>query len=1115
MKAFCSLGLTLLAAVNCLAASPRGYYRFPTLHGETLVFTAEGDLWRVGAEGGVAQRLTTHPGLEAHAAISPDGQTLAFTAEYEGPTEVYTMPLAGGLPTRRTFQGASPRFVGWTPEGQILYATTTYSTLPEWQLVRLDPKDDQESLLPLAQASWGTYDAEGKRLVFTRFSQQGSSTKRYRGGWIENLWRYDGGDTEAVALTADFNGTSRTPMWWGDRIYFSSDRDGVMNLWSMKPDGTDLKQLTHHQDYDVKTPSLSDGKIVYQCGADLWLFIVASGEDKVIPIELASDFDQERERWVKRPQDFLTSAHISPDGDRLVLTARGQVFVAPLGQGRFVEVPRQPDVRYRQASFLPDGKSLVALSDESGELEFWKLPANGVGRGEALTTNGTVFRFAGVPSPDGKRLAWSDKDQKLWIYEMASRETRLVAKSRQGDLQQFAWSPDSEWLAYVDAASNGVQRIHLYSLSNAISTVVTSDRVESYSPAWSPDGQWLYFLSDRELRSLVPSPWGVRQPEPFFTETTKIYALALTKEGRWPFQPKDELQADKSDDKKDEKKEDAKARKERDEDKQDDKSAADKSKKDENAEKPEKEKKDKPPAVKIEFEGLTARLYEVPVPAGNYSGLLVTAKNVLYGAREVGFGAKRQLKQLEITRKDPKAKTLVEDVRGYELSGDGKKLLVRKGDRFYVISPDVGAPAKLEDEFNLNDWSFSILPREEWRQIYTEAWRMLRDFFYDRAMNGVDWVAMRQKYLPLINRVSDRSELNDVIYELVGELSSLHIFVRYGDERQGPDQVKLASLGARLTRDTADGGWRVQHVYRADPDYPDQLSPLALPTVNVAAGDVITRINGRSTLDAANPELLLRNQAGKQVLLEVTPGNGGDKRQIVVEPISSERAADLRYDEWELTRRERVEELGRGQIGYVHLRAMGTANISEWARGFFPVFDRQGLIIDVRHNRGGNIDAWILEKLLRKAWFYWQPRVGDPYWNMHYAFRGHVVVICNEHTASDGEAFTEGFKRLGLGQVIGTRTWGGEIWLSSQRWLVDSGMATAAEIGVYGPEGEWLIEGHGVDPDIVVDNLPHATFNGQDAQLEAAVKHLQELIAKDPRPVPPTPKYPDKSFKPK
>ena len=305
----------------------------------------------------------------------------------------------------------------------------------------------------------------------------------------------------------------------------------------------------------------------------------------------------------------------------------------------------------------------------------------------------------------------------------------------------------------------------------------------------------------------------------------------------------------------------------------------------------------------------------------------------------------------------------------------------------------------------------------------------------------------------------------------------------------------------------------MEHIYRADPDYPDQFAPLSKPTVKVSEGDILTGINGRSTLEVAQPEMLLRNQAGKQVLLEVKSKGGDEPRRVIVEPISKEREADLRYDEWELTRRERVEELGRGQIGYVHLRAMSPANISEWARGFFPVFNRQGLIIDVRNNRGGNIDAWILEKLLRKAWFYWQPRVGEPYWNMHYAFRGHLAVLCNERTASDGEAFTEGFKRLGLGKVIGTRTWGGEIWLSSRRWLVDSGMATAAEIGVYGPEGEWLIEGHGVDPDMVVDNLPHATFNGSDAQLDAAIKHLKDLIAKEPRPVPPAPKYPDRSLK--
>ena len=583
-----------------------------------------------------------------------------------------------------------------------------------------------------------------------------------------------------------------------------------------------------------------------------------------------------------------------------------------------------------------------------------------------------------------------------------------------------------------------------------------------------------------------------------------------TKDQRWPFQPKDELQPDNTDEEKDDKKDEEK----NGEDKAKSIDAdSEKETKDDKADRKSKGKESKPPVVKIELDGLESRLFEVPVAAGNYSDLEVTAKHLLYVVHDLGFRAKSHLKQLEITNKDPKPKTLVEDIRNYELAADGKKLLLRKGGKFYIIAADASASAKLEDEIKLDNWTFSIVPREEWRQIYTEAWRMLRDYFYDRGMNGLDWPAMRQKYLPLIDRVSDRSELSDVIYELVGELSSLHIYVRYGDQREGPDQVKLASLGARLVRDEVAGGWRVEHIYRADPDYPDQFAPLSKPTVKVSEGDILTGINGRSTLEVAQPEMLLRNQAGKQVLLEVKSKGGDEPRRVIVEPISKEREADLRYDEWELTRRERVEELGRGQIGYVHLRAMSPANISEWARGFFPVFNRQGLIIDVRNNRGGNIDAWILEKLLRKAWFYWQPRVGEPYWNMHYAFRGHLAVLCNERTASDGEAFTEGFKRLGLGKVIGTRTWGGEIWLSSRRWLVDSGMATAAEIGVYGPEGEWLIEGHGVDPDMVVDNLPHATFNGSDAQLDAAIKHLKDLIAKEPRPVPPAPKYPDRSLK--
>ena len=1111
LRRFLLFGL-LGATLTHAQVAPRGYYRFPTLHGDTLVFTAEGDLWRVGTQGGVAQRLTSHPGHEQYAALSPDGSTVAFTAEYEGPSEVYTMPVAGGLPTRQTFDGTEPRVSGWSPDGRILFRTTRYSTLPSSQLVRLDPRTGTHERVPLAQASEGVFEPEGRTLYFTRLPKQGSSTKRYEGGWIENLWRYTAGEPEAVALATDFKGTSRNPMWWQGRVFFVSDRDGIMNLWSMAPDGTDLKPVTHHTGFDVQTASLQGGRIVYARAGDLHLHDLTTGADTVLNVTLSSDLDQQRERWVKRPLDFLTSARLSPTGDRLALTARGQVFVATSEPGRLVEIPRAPGVRHRGASFLPEGRQLLALSDASGELEFWRLPANGVGPASAVTTNGTVFRHSGVPSPDGQHLAWGDKNLRLWIHNLTTGVSTAVAESPSDEITDFSWSPDSRWLAYVVGASNGYPRIHLYQIADGTRAVVTSDRVDSFNPVWSADGRWLYFLSDRRLRSLVGSPWGPRQPEPFFTETTQIFALALAADAEWPFQETTELS--------------------RRPDADDDKKPGEKPKDDEKEKPGEAPPEDKPSGkeeaapgsgkdtgpkragvtVRVDLEGLSSRLFEVPVPSGNYQQLAAGTKHLFWLARATGFDARKELRQLEINRKDPKAKTLVEDITEYELSADRKKLLVRKGDSFYVVNADTAAPAKLEDKFRLDDWTFAVVPREEWRQIFLESWRMMRDYFYDRNLHQLDWTSLRDRYLPLVDRVSDRAELSEVMAEMMGELSTLHINVRFGDLRDGPDEILPSSLGARLARDEAAGGWRVTRIYESDPDYPGDLAPLRRPEVAMGVGDIITAVNGRASLLASQFEMLLRNQSGRQVLLDVKPSGTHAVRQVVVKPISNAREADLRYSDWEYSRRREVEARGHGAIGYLHLRAMGSDDIAEWAREFYPVFDRPGLIIDVRNNRGGNIDSWILGRLLRKAWFYWQPRVGQPTWNMQYAFRGHVVVLCNERTASDGEAFAEGFKRLGLGKVIGTRTWGGEIWLSAQRWLVDSGMASAAELGVYGPEGAWLIEGHGVDPDLVVDNTPHQTFEGRDAQLEAAITLLQEQITTDPRTVPPAPKYPDKRF---
>jgi tricorn protease len=1094
--------LAALVVLLCVSPPARaeealGYYRFPAIHGDVVVFSAEGDLWRVGRQGGIATRLTTHPGEETHPAISPDGKTVAFSASYEGPTEVYVMPVDGGVPRRLTFEGGFARVTGWTPAGEILYATQSYSRLPTTQLARLAPATGRKNLLPLAQASEGTFTPDGKTLVFTRFGFQGSHTKRYKGGTAQSLWKFADGDAEAAPLTADWAGTSREPMWWNGRVWFASDRDGTMNLWSMDARGGDLRRHTSHRGWDVASPDLSEGRIVYQLGADLRIFDATTGTDAPLPVRLVSDFDQVREQWIEKPMDFLTAAELSPKGDRVALTARGQVFVAPVGPGRLAEVTRRPGVRYREARFLPDGKSLVALSDETGEIELWKLPANGVGKPEPMTSDGRVLRWEAVPSPDGRWIAHHDKDLQLWLLDTKTRkQTRIATTGDPSGFQALTWSPDSRWLAYVAADPNTFQRIHLHRADTGKTVALTSDRFNSWSPTWSPDGKWIWFLSDRDLRTLVRSPWGPRQPDPFLTSTDKIFGIALKKGTRSPFLPPDELHPAEDEEGAEE---DEEASGEEGKDKGD-----------------EKEKEEKVKPVDVDLEGLQERLVEVPVPAGNYNDLSANEERLFWVSAEADFEGTASLVSVPFDPEKTEPKPVMEDVEGYELSADGKKLLVQKEEDLYVFEAGEAAPEGEElakAKVGLSGWTFSIDPREQWRQMFREAWRLHRDYFYDRNMHGVDWPAMLEKYRPLSLRVTSRGELDDLLGQMVSELSALHTYVGGGEHREGKEKVEVASLGAVLERDDKAGGWRIEHLYRTDPDLPAEAGPLCVPSVDAREGDVIESVNGVAALAVADPSLLLRNQAGKQVLLRIKDGKTGKSRDAVAVPVSQERAYDLRYDDWELSRRLAVEQMGKGQIGYLHLRHMGSSAYTAWARDFYPVFNRQGLIVDVRNNTGGNIESWLLSKLMRKAWFWWQPRVGDPFPNMQYAFRGHVVVLINEETASDGEAFAEGIKRLGLGKVIGTRTWGGEIWLSSSNILVDQGVATAAEFGVFGPEGIWLIEGHGVDPDIVVDNLPHAAFGGKDAQLEAAIKYLQEKIEKEPVPPIKPPAYPDKSLR--
>jgi tricorn protease len=1071
--------VSLFGVSAAFAESAQGYYRFPSIHNDTIVFAAEGDLWSVSTDGGVARRLTTHPGEESHPTISPDGQTLAFTARYEGPAELYTMPLLGGLPTRLTYEAESSIATTWTPGGELVYTTSHFSTLPDNALVAINLEHGTRTRIPLSEASEGTFSASGTNLFFVRPSYHRNVTKRYVGGTARKIWKFVDGATEAEALTADYPGGSHSPMWWGDRVYFITDRDGTMNLWSMDESGSDLRQQTHHSGWDVRDAAIHNGRIVYQSGADLWLYDIGADRTRVLSITLSSDFDQLRERWVKKPMQYLTSVHIHPKGESVVLTARGRVFVAPAKQGRRLRASPKPGVRYRDAGFMPDGDNVLVLSDESGDFEFVTLPADGVGDEQTLTDDGTILRFQGNPSPDGAWIAYDDNNYDLWLLNVESGEQKIVSSNREG-IGEIAWSTDSRWIAFVQGATNTFSQIYLYNVESGSLTPLTSDRFNSRSTVWSPDGQWIYFLSDRNLLSVVGSPWGPRQPEPYFDKPMKFYQISLRADLRPPFRPADELQSDE---------------------------------KGEEEEKEENEKNgdgDAVTPVEIELAGIQQRVWEVPIEPGNYSGVGVNEKALFWITRDPGLDGKSHLMAAEISNEEVEPKKIVEGVRSFEMSADGKKILVRKEDDLYVIDADVKEPSKLaEHKVDLDGWTFAIDVREDWRQIFVDAWRMERDYFYDPGMHGVDWDGVRDKYLPLVDRVTTREELSDLIGRFVGELSALHTSVRGGDLREGADDITVPALGARLERDADAGGYRIDSIYQSDPDFPDLRSPLADPFHRISEGDIIETVNGVDTLSVIHIGALLRNQEDKQVRLRIQPAAGGESRDVIVVPIDDEWS--LRYRDWEYTRRLEVEEKSQGKIGYVHLRAMGSQDISAWYRDFYPVFDRQAIVLDFRHNRGGNIDSIILEKLLRRAWFYWQGRVGVPYANMPYAPRGHLVALCDQNTASDGEAVIEGFRRLGLGKIIGMRSWGGEIWLSSTNRLSDGGLARAPMTGVYA-DGEWLIEGHGVDPDIFVDNLPHATFNGGDAQLDAAIEYLLEEIRKDPREVPPPPPYPDKSF---
>ncbi|MCB1561116.1 MAG: PDZ domain-containing protein [Xanthomonadales bacterium] len=1073
------LSLSLLLLLSAAVHAETAYYRDPALRGDTLVFTAEGDLWRVSVNGGSARRLTTNAGMESQAAISPDGRWIAFVGSYDASPEVYVMPMAGGAPKRLSFDGAGVRVQGWTPQGEVLFMSTAVIGPGASVVLRAaDPESRVTRTLPFADANQGSFDDQGN-LYFTRFGlhMTGDHARDYRGGAMAQLWRAPAdGSSEAVRIAPAINASLSRPMWWNGELYHLADDNGVANLWRMDADGGSRAALTQFTDFEVRDPELDAGRIVYQKGADIRLFDIASGEDRAIPIDIASDFEQRRTRWIGKPLQYFEDAALAGDGSRAVIVARGKLSVAGVDARRRVEIPLPADARARSAVMSADGQSVLAVTDIGGSEAIWRFPADGSSAGERLRGDFDARVWSLHPSPDGHSLAFDDKLGRLMMLDLRTRQLRELDHGRFGGDDAYsdvAWSPDSRYLAVarVDSSSFRPQLL-LIARDDGRNAVLTSDRYQSASPAFSRDGKWLYFLSERSFSATPSSPWGDRNMGPAFDRRSKLYALSLQPGNRFPFQPPDELTPPSDHNGKNEKGGD--------------------------------EDSTKTPALAaVVWEGLAERLFELPLAAGNYSALHADDKRLYFLDDGTDPDGHPSLMSLAIDNEGDKPATFTADVSGYELSADGKKLLLAKWARrgvgnLLIVEAGAKAPEKLDKhKLRLDDWRLAITPAAEWRQMFLDAWRMHREFSFDPAMRGVDWDAVRQRYEPLLVRVADRDELDDLIGQMSAELGILHSQVRPGDEREDSEIAQSAALGAEFEQTAS--GLRIAHIYRGDPELPGERSPLAQPGVDARVGDLLMAVNGRAISDQAALADALANQAGKQVLLDLR--RGGAAKPVVVVPGSVRDEAGLRQDDWEQRTRERTQAASNGRIGYLHLRAMTGRDIATFAREFYANVDKDGLIIDVRRNNGGNIDSWIIEKLLRRTWAFWTYADGSTERNMQRGFRGHLALLIDEKTYSDGETFAAAIKSLDLGPLIGQRTAGAGIWLSDRNRLVDGGMARVAEYPQFAAaDGRWLIEGVGVAPDIAVVNAPVATFNGRDAQLEAAIAYLQDQRAKHPVP---------------
>ncbi len=1059
------LALAAAAAAGAAAqnaAQEARLLRFPATNGREIAFSYAGDLWTVPVEGGQARRLTSHIGYEMFARYSPDGKTIAFTAEYDGNREVYRMPAEGGEPVRLTYTSTNSRddlgdrmgpnnmVLTWSPDGRKILYRNRIGDGFSGKLWTVSPDGGMPEEIPLPEGGFSSWSPDGKKLAYNRVMREFRTWKYYRGGMADDIWIWDPKAGKVENVTSNV-AQDIFPMWIGDEIFFASDRDMIMNLFSYNTKTKETVKVTSFDQYDVKFPSTDGRTIVFENGGYIYRFNPADRSCVQVPVRLSSDVvysRTERRKVGDRPSAYS----LSPDGNRAVLSARGEIFDVPVGKGVTRNLSRSAGSNDRGAVWSPDGKWIAWIGDGTLETEIYLYDVEKGGAPAQLTQNTDTYIRSLQWSPDSRHILYGDRKNRLVELEVPSGSRRVVMTCPEAELRGVSYSPDSKWITYTRPAKNEMGVVYVFNLVSGKEYPVTERWYNSASPVFSSDGKYLIFRSDRDMNPQYSNiEWN-------FTMGNMggVYMAMLAADTPSPLIAKDpEVKA-----------------------------AEDPAQKKEAAPKKEEAKAD----VKIDPDGILDRIVKLPVSGSAY-GFYSDGKKLWYGGgrgtRVFDFASG---KDEECT-----------DGRMSYRPGD-KKALLMKGGKLQAVA--VGAKMGQGEEVTTSDMVALIDYPQEWAQIFDEVWRAFRDGYYLENMHGRDWKAIKEKYAVLLPYVRTRLDLNYVIGEMISELASGHAYVSPGEYPKA-ERIPMGLLGAELSRDRS-GYFKIDRILQGATYREELRSPLQEPGLGVKAGQYITAIDGVSTKTVPNIYQLLVGKAGVLTELTVSDKAAEGGRKVVVKPIADEYP--LYHFEWVQRNIKTVEEKSGGKVGYIYIPDMGPEGLSEFARYYYPQLDKEALIIDDRANGGGNISPMVIERLQREAYRLTMRRgsslIGTVPEGTH---TGPKVLLIDKYSASDGDLFPWSFKANKLGTVIGTRTWGGIVGISGPLPYMDGTDVRVPFFTNYDREsGQWIVENHGVDPDILIDNDPVKEYAGTDEQLLKAIEVALEQI-KDRKPLPGVP----------